>query len=89
MADPFINPLSPRERKDSSTFAAPEKEEATTGRWMQAGDYYGVGFRQPVGKEHARGLDSGAIPQSSKCMDPNDKRTMLHPLTLDLTERKR
>lgn len=89
MADPFKNPLAPRERQTSSTFDAPEKEEATTGRWMQAGDNHGVGFRQPVGKFKPSGMSEGPIPQHTKCMDPNDKRTMANPLTTSLTERKR
>jgi hypothetical protein len=74
MADPFKNPLSPRERQTSSTFAAPTKEQATTGRWMQAGDNYGVGYRTPIGKERASDMSSGPIPQKSKCMNPEDTK---------------
>lgn len=71
MADPFKNRISPRERKASKNFAAPSKEQATTGRFMPPGDDYGIGFRQNVGKEQASGLRAGAIPQECKCIDPN------------------
>ena len=46
-------------------FRAPTKEQATTGRFMAAGDEYGVGFRQPVGKEKAS--NKGPIPMESVC----------------------
>ena len=46
---PFKDPIAPKERKTSPNFAAPTKDEATTGRYMCAGDHYGVGFRTPVG----------------------------------------
>ena len=64
---PFKDPIAPKERKTSPNFAAPTKDEATTGRYMCAGDHYGVGFRTPVGKEKARGMDSGPIPMKSSC----------------------
>ena len=53
----------------SKTFAAPTKEQATTGMFMSAGDDYGVGFKQPVGKTVAS--KGSAIPMESKCIDPN------------------
>ena len=61
----FHDPIAPSERKTSSNFAAPTKEGATTGRWMNAGDNYGSGYRTPVGKEKAKGLSSGPIPMES------------------------
>lgn len=79
MADPFKNRINPSKRESSATFQAPDKEEATTGRFMPAGDDFGIGFRQPVGKMNASGMDSGPIPQSNKCMNPDDVK--FHGLT--------
>lgn len=72
MSDPFKGFTPPKERKTSYSFKAPTKEEATTGRWMNAGDNYGVGYKCPTGKEKARSLKAGSIPQESKCVDPNE-----------------
>ena len=69
---PFKDPIAPRQKKSSYDFVAPNKEQATTGRFMPPGDDYGIGFRTPVGKEKARGMASGPIPQKSKCVDPNE-----------------
>ena len=33
---------------------------------MNAGQHYGVGHKQPIGKEKASGLQSGAIPFGRK-----------------------
>lgn len=70
----FHDPIAPKERIAPEAdvpkpwpFRAPTKEEATTGRFMAAGDEYGVGFRTPVGKEKASSMESGPIPQESKC----------------------
>jgi hypothetical protein len=69
MKDPFKNPLAPKQRTSSSTFIAPTKEQATTGMFMRAGDDYGLGFKEPIGKIKAtKGM---AVPQESKCIDPN------------------
>lgn len=71
----FKDPIRPKQRKMSTWFAAPTKEEATTGRFpggmTAAGDNYGVGFRTPVGKEKARPMSQGPIPQESQCF-PSD-----------------
>ena len=61
------DPLKPKARAASKNFAAPTRDEATTGRFMQAGDYYGIGHKNPVGNEKASGLKSGPIPQESEC----------------------
>ena len=68
----FKDPIAPHQRKTTSDFKAPTKEQATTGRYDAPGDNYGVGFRTPVGKMKASGVSSGPIPQKSKCMDPNE-----------------
>jgi len=77
MKKPFKDPIAYKERKmrgpvsdNIGVFAAPTKEEATTGRYMDAGDIYGVGHRTPVGKEMARPITDGPIPQKAKCFDP-------------------
>jgi len=71
--DPFKNPLAPKTKKSSRTFAAPSKEQATTGLFMPPGDDYGVGFRVKVGTEKVTPYTSGPIPLKSKCMDPNNE----------------
>ena len=69
---PFKDPIAVKKRMSSKTFAAPTKEQATTGRFMQAGDNYGVGHRTPVGKTTCSGPASGPIPQKSKCFSPEE-----------------
>lgn len=66
------NPIAPRKRDATYDFAAPTKEEATTGRFMCAGDNYGVGFRNPVGKEEASHIMDGPIPFGCERVNPND-----------------
>jgi hypothetical protein len=64
------DPIKAKMRVSSEDFIAPTKEEATTGRFMNAGDYYGTGFRNPVGKFSAS--NKGPIPQESVCF-PSDQ----------------
>jgi hypothetical protein len=67
------NPIAPKERVCSREFVAPTKERATTGRFMSAGDYSGVGFRVNVGTEgKTTGLAEGPIPQRSMCFRPDE-----------------
>lgn len=70
MKKPFEDPIAYKERKTSRNFAAPTKGQATTGRFMVAGDDYGVGHRQPVGKEKVS--DKSPIPQGAKCFLPDE-----------------
>jgi hypothetical protein len=70
--DKFKDRLAVKSKKSSKEFAAPSKEIATTGRFMQIGDTYGVGKRQPVGTEKPRGLDAGVIPQKAFATCPCD-----------------
>lgn len=72
--DPFKNPLSPKEKRNGKwpwSFKAPTKDQATSGN-LPAGDYYGVGFRTPVGTMKPSSYESGPIPMKTKCIDPND-----------------
>lgn len=71
MSKEFKDPIAASQRKTSKTFSAPTKEQATTGLYMQAGDDYGVGYRNPVGKEKASSIHLGPIPMQSKCFNPD------------------
>lgn len=69
----FKDPIEPRKKEDGKypfDFKSPSYDNRS-GESIRAGDNYGVGFTQPVGKEKASGLESGAIPMKSKCFDPN------------------
>jgi len=61
------DPIAYKERVADIEFADPRKERATTGRYMPAGDSYGVGFRTPVGRFDPRSMAKGPIPQESVC----------------------
>lgn len=66
----FKDPIAYTKRSTSETFVAPTKEGATTGRYMDAGDNYGVGHRQPVGSEKVS--EVSPIPQKAFCFDPKE-----------------
>lgn len=66
------DPIAYKARGSDLEFAAPRKERATTGRYMSAGDVYGVGFRTPVGSERASGLAQGPIPLQSSAFHPDE-----------------
>lgn len=66
----FNQPIAPKEKKSSRPFQSPSKEEATTGRYMAAGDYYGTGFKQPVGKMRGDSVGQHAVPQKSLRVSP-------------------
>lgn len=53
------------------SFKAPSYDNRTSGS-IPAGDYYGVGITQPIGKFKASGPASGPIPQSNKQFSPNE-----------------
>ena len=62
------DPIAYKARVADVEFAAPRKERATTGRYMPAGDMYGVGFRTPVGHLGvATAMKKGPIPQEAAC----------------------
>jgi len=61
------DPIAYKARVSNIDFAAPTKEQGTTGRFMPPGDAYGVGFRTPVGRETPRSMKEGPIPQESVC----------------------
>jgi hypothetical protein len=80
MKNPFKDPIAYSKRevpfsyddRVRAPFKKPSKEQATTGRFMQMGDEYGVGYRTPVGKEKPRNLDQGPILQNSECYNPDE-----------------
>jgi len=53
------------------SFVAPTKDQAHSGV-LSMGNDYGSAVAQPTGLFKASGLDSGPIPQSSKCFSPNE-----------------
>jgi|GEM_PF-897511 hypothetical protein len=66
----FNNPIAPKTRKADKNFSAPTKEQATTGQYMAAGDYYGTGFKQPVGKMRGGSVGMNPVPQKSLKIAP-------------------
>ena len=68
----FKDPISPTKREDGAypfEFKAPTYDNRTSCS-ISAGNDYGVGFRQPIGKETARPITEGPIPQHAKAFDP-------------------
>ena len=50
---------------------APTKDQLTSGN-LYVGNNYGIGHRQPVGKESAGSIESGPIPQESKAFSADE-----------------
>jgi hypothetical protein len=68
------DPIAVREKKDGKfewSYKAPSYDNRTSSS-ISAGDYYGIGHRVPVGKMDPGSMDSGPIPQQSKCFSPNE-----------------
>jgi hypothetical protein len=68
------DPIAVKEKVDGIspwTFNAPTKDVQHSGV-LSAGNYYGVGYRTPVGKETAGSMESGPIPQKSSCFSPKE-----------------
>ena len=68
--NPFESSKDRKERKTSRNFVSPTRDEATTGRFMVAGDDHGIGFKCPVGSKNVS--MKGGIPMTSSCKDPNE-----------------
>lgn len=63
----------PRKKEDGRpewSFKAPCYDNRTSCS-ISAGNDYGVGFNQPVGKEKASDMSAGPIPQDSYCFSPD------------------
>jgi hypothetical protein len=74
MKNPFKDPIRPTQKVNGSkiwSFEAPKYDERTSCS-LPAGDDYGVGFRQPMGKESARGWNEGPIPMGCEAFSPDD-----------------
>lgn len=68
----FKDPISPKQKKSAIkpwSFAAPSYNNRS-GCSIQAGDEYGSGFRQPVGKE--KDGSNGPIPMKSFKMEADE-----------------
>ena len=68
------DPIAPKEKEDGDnrwSFAAPSYDNRTSCS-VSAGNYYGVGFRVPLGKEKAGSIESGPIPQQAACFSPHE-----------------
>jgi hypothetical protein len=68
------DPIAVKKKVDGEwpwTFNAPTKDQAHSG-CLSAGNDYGIGHRQPVGKMSASGLESGPIPQKAHCFSPDE-----------------
>jgi hypothetical protein len=68
------DPIAVKAKSDGKwpwTYNAPTKDQAHSG-YLSAGDNYGIGRRQPVGKMNASGPESGPIPQKAHCFSPNE-----------------
>lgn len=62
----FKNPIAPREKtngKSPWSYKAPSKDGAHSGN-IAAGDYYGTGFKNPVGKERYSSMSP--VPMKDK-----------------------
>jgi hypothetical protein len=70
----LADPTAPKQKKNGRwpwSYNAPTKDQAHSG-FLSAGNDYGVGHRNPVGKEKASSYEAGPIPQQSKCFSPNE-----------------
>jgi hypothetical protein len=68
------DPIAPQQRKSGKypfDFKGPTYDNRTSSS-ISAGNNYGVGFRCPSGKERARSIEEGPIPQMSKCFSPSE-----------------
>lgn len=66
------DPIAYHERVVDIQFQAPRKERTTTGRYMPAGSYYGLGRKTPFGRFSPRDMKSGPIPQESCAFAPDE-----------------
>lgn len=66
------NRIAPRKKEHGKypfDFKAPSYDNRTSCS-ISAGDDYGSGFNQPIGRFKARGMDSGPIPQRNSIRKP-------------------
>lgn len=74
MKNPFHDPIAVKKKEDGDypwSFKAPSYDNRTSCS-LAAGDDYGVGHKNPVGKETARPISSGPIPQRPKAFSAEE-----------------
>ena len=74
MAKVLDDPIAPRKKENGVkewSFKAPSYDNRTSSS-IPAGNDYGIGFRTPVGKVKASGMDAGPIPQSTRQFSPDE-----------------
>jgi hypothetical protein len=64
------DPIAYDIRVSDIQFPGPRKEQTTTGRFMSAGSYYGMGHRTPIGSTQARSIENGPIPFGCAAFNP-------------------
>lgn len=69
LKDP-LKPKAKHEGKYPFDFKAPSYDNRTSCS-ISAGDDYGIGHRNPIGKDSAKGLESSPIPQKSHAFSPD------------------
>jgi len=68
------DPIAPNKKDNGDypfEYKAPSYDNRTSCS-MSAGNDYGTGFRNPIGKDEPRSLDSGPIPQQAHCFSPDE-----------------
>lgn len=73
MKDVLCDPIAVKKKEDGEfpwSFKAPSYDNRTSCS-MPAGDYYGVGRVNPIGKKSAS-MKNSPIPQKAKCFSPNE-----------------
>jgi|APCry1669192647_1035423.scaffolds.fasta_scaffold81213_2 hypothetical protein len=69
------DPIAPTQKthgKFPFDFKGVPSYDDRTSSSIPAGNYYGVGFRTPVGRETARPMSAGPVPQESECFSPKE-----------------
>ena len=78
-----IKPKVPKKKiKSPWDFSAPNYDQRS-GPSVAAGDYYGVGFKNPVGRLRGPKSDVGTYPLKDKQAEAEDvvKSSSIHPLS--------
>lgn len=68
----FKNPIAPRERKSTKEFKSPRYDNRSGPEmFMAAGDNYGLGFKQPVGKMRGGSVGDNPVPMKKLASPPS------------------
>lgn len=74
MVKALKDPIAVKEKVDGQfewSFKAPSYDNRTSSS-IPAGNYYGTGYRTPVGAQKARRMSEGPIPQEAYSFSPNE-----------------